>query len=210
MNLMPKGARRRPARLAEKLRHLRYRLELTQEELKERIEQLGFVSDLDRADLSDFERGRRDPDLLTLLSYAYLTNVYLDVLVDDGLDLPEDLPSPQKHEGAKHVEYDKKTNAQGGAARSATVGLRLEIKGKTKLVRSANRVRANIERYHLRRYGMRRLKEGSYKLTLPCKSEADLKKRIRLLLEEIENEAARDDCVVEAEVLERDDNRLGD
>ena len=87
---MPKGARRRPARLAEKLLRIRHRFELTQEELKERIEQLGFVSDLDRGDVSDFERGRRDPDVLTLLSYARLANVYLDVLVDDKLDLPED------------------------------------------------------------------------------------------------------------------------
>jgi hypothetical protein len=63
---------------------------LTQEELKEQLEQLGFVSDLDRADVSDFERGRRDPDLLTLLSYGRLANVYLDVLVDDELDFPED------------------------------------------------------------------------------------------------------------------------
>ena len=87
---MPKGARRRPERLAEKLWHIRRRLELTQEELKERLEQLGFVSDLDRADVSDFERGRRDPDLLTLLSYGRLAKVYLDVLVDDEQDLPED------------------------------------------------------------------------------------------------------------------------
>jgi transcriptional regulator with XRE-family HTH domain len=103
--------------LAEKLGYIRYRLELTQEELKKRIEQLGFVSNLDRADVSDFERGRRDPDLLTLLAYARLANVYLDVLVDDGLDLPEELPSPHKHEGTKHVESDKKTNTQSGAVR---------------------------------------------------------------------------------------------
>ena len=88
---MPEGARRRPARLAEKLCHIRHRLKLTQEELKERLEELGFVSDLDRADVSDFERGRRDPDLLTLLSYGRLANCYLDVLVDDVQDLPEEL-----------------------------------------------------------------------------------------------------------------------
>jgi transcriptional regulator with XRE-family HTH domain len=87
---MPKGARRRPKLLAEKLLRIRHQLKLTQEELKERLEQLGFVRDLDRADVSDFERGRRDPDLLTLLSYGRLANVYLDVLVDDELDLPED------------------------------------------------------------------------------------------------------------------------
>jgi transcriptional regulator with XRE-family HTH domain len=64
---MPKGARRRPARLAEKLCQIRHRLELTQEGLKDRLEQVGFVSNLDRADVSDFERGRRDPDILTLI-----------------------------------------------------------------------------------------------------------------------------------------------
>jgi hypothetical protein len=42
-----------------------------------------------RADVSDFERGRRDPDLLTLVSYGRLAKVYLDVLVDDELDLTE-------------------------------------------------------------------------------------------------------------------------
>jgi transcriptional regulator with XRE-family HTH domain len=63
---------------------------LTQEELKEGLEQLSFVSDLDRANVTDYERGRRDPDLLTLLSYGRLANVYLDVLVDDELDLLED------------------------------------------------------------------------------------------------------------------------
>ena len=87
---MPKGARRRPERLAEKLYRIRHRLELTQEELKERLEQLGFISDLDRADVSEFERGRCAPHLLTLLSYGRLANVYLDVLVDDELDLSED------------------------------------------------------------------------------------------------------------------------
>ena len=64
---MPKGARRRPERLAEKLCHIRHRLKLTQEELKDRLEQLGFISDLDRTDVSDFERGRRDPDLLSIV-----------------------------------------------------------------------------------------------------------------------------------------------
>jgi transcriptional regulator with XRE-family HTH domain len=76
--------------LAEKLCHIRHRLKLTQEELKEGLEQLSFVSDLDRANVTDYERGRRDPDLLTLLSYGRLANVYLDVLVDDELDLLED------------------------------------------------------------------------------------------------------------------------
>jgi hypothetical protein len=79
------------------------------------------------------------------LSYARLANVYLDVLVDDGLDLPEELPSPHKHEEIRHIEPDKKTNARSEVLRSVTVTLRLGVKGKTKLVRSANRVRANFD-----------------------------------------------------------------
>jgi transcriptional regulator with XRE-family HTH domain len=192
---MPKGARRRPRRLAEKLNYIRHRLELTQQELAEQIERVGYVSDLDRTDISDFERGRRDPDLLTLLSYANLINVFLDVLVDDGLDLPENLPSQRKHVGIKHTEsHDIKFG------RTTTVTLKFEIKGSTKLVRSANRVRANIERYHLREYKMRKLKEGLYQLTIPYKNDTDLKRRIRLLLNNIENEAARDSCILIIEV----------
>jgi transcriptional regulator with XRE-family HTH domain len=100
---MPKSARRRSIRLPEKLRRIRYRLNLTQEELTEQIEQLGFVRNLDRAEISDFERGRRDPDALTQLSYARLINVCLDVLVDDGMDLPEELPQGTN----KCMEFDK-------------------------------------------------------------------------------------------------------
>ena len=96
---MPKGARRRPKRLAEILCLIRSRLELTQEELKDQLEQFGFVSGLDRADVSDFESGRRDPDLLTLLSYGRLANVYLDVLVDDEMDLLEDASRDRKKTG---------------------------------------------------------------------------------------------------------------
>jgi transcriptional regulator with XRE-family HTH domain len=94
--------------LAEKLLRIRLRLNLTQEALTERIEKLGLVRNLDRAEISDFERGRREPDALTQLSYARLINVCLDVLVDDGMDLPEELPQGTN----RCVEFDKKTNTR--------------------------------------------------------------------------------------------------
>jgi hypothetical protein len=38
------------------------------------------------------ESGRRIPGLLTLREYAKLGGVWMDVLVDDALDLPKKLP----------------------------------------------------------------------------------------------------------------------
>jgi hypothetical protein len=36
-----------------------------------------------------------------MLEYARIANVYLDVLADDELDLPEKLPASPKSEGVK-------------------------------------------------------------------------------------------------------------
>jgi len=49
--------------------------------------------------ISDYELGKRDPPLAVLLKYARAANVYVEVLIDDELDLPEQLPSSSKHEG---------------------------------------------------------------------------------------------------------------
>jgi hypothetical protein len=45
--------------------------------------------------------------LPVLLRYARVSNVYLEVLVDDELDLPKKLPSPAKHKGLKHSPSPK-------------------------------------------------------------------------------------------------------
>jgi transcriptional regulator with XRE-family HTH domain len=39
--------------------------------------------------ISQFEKGTREPSLFLLLAYAQLAGVSTDVLVDDGLDLPD-------------------------------------------------------------------------------------------------------------------------
>jgi hypothetical protein len=39
--------------------------------------------------ISAYEHGTREPNLLTLLRYARLAKVSMDVLVDDKLDLPK-------------------------------------------------------------------------------------------------------------------------
>jgi len=95
---------RRPRRLAEKLLQIRTGLGLTQEALVHRLE---LVDELDRAQVSDFERGRRVPSLPVLLEYARSAGVYMDVLVDDELDLPAVLPFAPKHPGIKRRRKSK-------------------------------------------------------------------------------------------------------
>jgi transcriptional regulator with XRE-family HTH domain len=87
---MGKASRRRPSRLAEKLLHIRIKLGLSQSGMLRHLE-----IDVDgyRNYISDFENGKREPDLLTLLAYARSFGVSTDFLVDDFLELPE---KPQK------------------------------------------------------------------------------------------------------------------
>lgn len=87
---------RRPERLGEKLLQIRTALRLSQNEL---IQRLGLEEELARAQISDFERGRRAPALPVLLEYARAAGVYMDALVDDELDLPERMPCSPKHSG---------------------------------------------------------------------------------------------------------------
>ena len=95
---MGSGARRKPARLAEKLLMVRTSLGLSQNGM---IRQMGFVDEITQAEISMFERGIRVPSLPVLLEYARAANLYLEVLVDDSLDLPSKIPSPSKHEGIR-------------------------------------------------------------------------------------------------------------
>ncbi len=90
------SVRQRPARLAEKLRQIRLALGLSQSEV---VKRLGIEDQVDAARISGFETGLREPTLMIILQYARAANVWADVLIDDELDLPEDLPSRKKHEG---------------------------------------------------------------------------------------------------------------
>ncbi len=88
----------RPTRLGEKLQGIRAALGLSQNEI---LERLGFGGVLFRSNISQYERGVREPPLIVLLEYARLAGVWVDVLIDDKLDLPAKLPSALKHEGAR-------------------------------------------------------------------------------------------------------------
>jgi transcriptional regulator with XRE-family HTH domain len=85
-----------PTRLARKLVTIRQRLGLSQNGLLQRLDLQGRLS---REKISAYERGERVPSLLALLRYARAAGVWVDVLIDDNLDLPEHLPANPTHEG---------------------------------------------------------------------------------------------------------------
>lgn len=90
---MGRTPREKPARLAEKLTHIRKGLNLSQDEL---IGRLGVEHQLTREEISKYERGLRVPSLLTLLKYSRAAGLIVDDLLDDEKDLPGRLPRPSK------------------------------------------------------------------------------------------------------------------
>jgi transcriptional regulator with XRE-family HTH domain len=78
-----KTKRDSPRKLAKKLKQIRLRLGLSQGDLAKR---LGVK---ERASISGYELGTREPSLPILLKYARLAGVSTDVLIDDNLMLPK-------------------------------------------------------------------------------------------------------------------------
>jgi len=95
---MGKAVRERPARLAEKLLHIRKALGLSQNGL---IRRMGLADEIVQADISTYEIDQREPPLMVLLAYARAANVAVEAVIDDDLDLPEHLPSKAKSEGVR-------------------------------------------------------------------------------------------------------------
>jgi transcriptional regulator with XRE-family HTH domain len=91
---MGRASRAKPKRLAAKLLQIRTALDLSQNGL---IRRMGLDDDLTQAEISAFERAIRIPPLHVLLSYARAAGLCVDLLIDDGLDLPTKLPSKSKH-----------------------------------------------------------------------------------------------------------------
>ncbi len=98
---MSKPVRKGPVRLAAKLKQIRKCLNVSQSEM---VKTLGAEDTINRTHIANFERGEREPTLLVLLKYAKTSNVYLEVLVDDSLNLPTELPSKEKSLGIKDVK----------------------------------------------------------------------------------------------------------
>jgi transcriptional regulator with XRE-family HTH domain len=83
---MGRSRRPRPARLAQKLRQIRTSLGLTQQEMFERLGETKTA--LYSGHIGLYESGQREPPLPVLLRYARIARVYVDVLIDDDLNLP--------------------------------------------------------------------------------------------------------------------------
>ena len=77
---MARYRRKSPKKLAGKLREIRLRLEMTQEELARRV-------GTDSGSISRFEHGKREPSLLEMLAYSNLVGVTINELVDDKVKL---------------------------------------------------------------------------------------------------------------------------
>jgi transcriptional regulator with XRE-family HTH domain len=86
--------RPKPQRLAEKLLQIRLSLGLSQTEI---LKRLGLADSMQYARISEYERGEREPSLLTLLEYSRIAGISTDVLIDDELDLPKKIPGRHKH-----------------------------------------------------------------------------------------------------------------
>lgn len=90
---MGRTARPKPYRLGEKLLKIRNSLGLSQDQM---LERLGLAKWLYRSAVSGYELGTREPPLPVLLKYAEIAGVWVDVLIDDELELPNKLPADQR------------------------------------------------------------------------------------------------------------------
>ena len=91
---MARYARLKPRRLTEKLLHIRTGLGLSQNQM---LRKLGLADQRFRSSISSYELGDSQPPLPILLRYARLAGVCLDVIVDDELNLPGNLPGTPRH-----------------------------------------------------------------------------------------------------------------
>lgn len=84
---MGRSKRATPARLGEKLKTIREKLGMTTAEIAVELSHPTAVPH--RASITQYEKGRREPPLITLLQYARLYKVNVEILIDDELNLPK-------------------------------------------------------------------------------------------------------------------------
>lgn len=86
---MGQTRRQQPVRLAGKLKEIRVKLDLTQEQLAKLL--YSVKMGLQSGHISEYENGKREPSLLVLLAYANVAGISTDILIDDDLDIPKHL-----------------------------------------------------------------------------------------------------------------------
>ena len=97
--------RPKPLRLAEKLLHIRTALGLSQTEM---LQRLGLSDAMHYGRISEYEQGKREPNLMTLLAYARTASVHLEDIVDDDLELPRKLPGNVNYRGLSRKSTRRK------------------------------------------------------------------------------------------------------
>lgn len=85
-----------PKRMGEKLLSIRRSLNKTQAQMLDALNEHGEFSTLTQNVISDYEKNRREPPPLVLYAYGKIANVYIDVLVDDEVELPKKIPATKK------------------------------------------------------------------------------------------------------------------
>jgi transcriptional regulator with XRE-family HTH domain len=108
---MGRGKQYRPAKLAQKLLHIRSRLNggLSQDEM---VSHLNMPEELNRNYISCFERGTRVPPLNVILAYARIISTtgrgeFLEALIDDEMRLPDKLPADPQSITAKNKKSSR-------------------------------------------------------------------------------------------------------
>ena len=81
--------KKKQRKLAPKLKKIREGLQLSQSQLIKELKLKG----LGNSNISSYESGSLEPALWVLLKYAQAAQVCVDVLIDDDLDLPLEIPS---------------------------------------------------------------------------------------------------------------------
>jgi transcriptional regulator with XRE-family HTH domain len=77
---MARYRRESPKKLGSKMREVRLRLDMTQEEVAKYLR-------TDSGAISRYERGLREPSLLEVLAFSKMSGVGMEVLVDDKIGL---------------------------------------------------------------------------------------------------------------------------
>lgn len=97
--------RPKPLRLADKLLQIRKGLGFSQTQM---LQRMGLEEAMHYGRISEYEQGKREPNLMTLLAYARAASVHLEDIVDDDLDLPRKLPGTVNYRGLSRKSARRK------------------------------------------------------------------------------------------------------